>query len=36
MFVKQFFRKFPFILLALGIIVVVGDIVHAADIDEDT
>ena len=36
MFVKQFFRKFPYILFALGIIVVVGGIVHAADIAEDT
>ena len=36
MLVKQFLRKFPCILLALGIIVVVGGIVHAADIDEGT
>ena len=36
MFVKQFLRKFPCILLALGILVVVGGIVHAADIDKDT
>ena len=36
MLVKQFLRKFPCILLALGIIVVVGGVVHAADIDEDT
>jgi hypothetical protein len=36
MFVKQFLRKFPCILLALGIIVVVGGIVHAEEKDEDT
>ena len=36
MLVKQFLRKFPCILLALGIIVVVGGVVHAADIDEDS
>ena len=36
MLVKQFFRKFPCILLALGIIVVVGGVVHGAEKDEDT
>jgi hypothetical protein len=36
MFVKQFLQKFPCILLALLIMVVVGGIVHAADIDEET
>ncbi len=36
MLVKQFLRKFPCILLALGMIVVVGGIVHAAEKDEDT
>ncbi|UCF01335.1 MAG: hypothetical protein JSV14_13295 [Deltaproteobacteria bacterium] len=36
MFVKQFFRKFPCILLVLGIIVVVGGIVQGAEKDKDT
>ena len=36
MYVKQFLRKFPCILLALGILVVAGGIVHAGDIEEDT
>ena len=36
MFVKQFFRKFPCIPLALGIIVVVGGIVQGAEKDKDT
>ena len=36
MYVKQFLRKFPCILFALGIIAVVGGFVHAADINEDT
>jgi hypothetical protein len=36
MIVKQFFQKFPCILLALGIIVVVGGIVQGAEKDKDT
>ena len=36
MFVKQFLRKFPCILFALGILAVVGGVVQAADIAEDT
>ena len=36
MYVKQFLRKFPCILLVLGTIAVVGGVVYAADIDEDT
>ncbi len=31
MLVKQFLRKFPCILLALGIIAVVGGVVHGAE-----
>ena len=33
---KQFFRKFPCILLALGVLVAAGGMVHAADVDKDT
>jgi hypothetical protein len=36
MLVIKFLRKFPCILLVLGIIAVVGSVVHAADIDKDT
>ena len=33
---KQFFRKFPCILFALGILAVAGGIAHAADRDQET
>ena len=36
MLVKKFLRKFPCILLALGIMAVVGGVVHGAEKDEDT